>query len=118
MAGRIENFAAQHHGHGDVAKLSHPEPRDGLLQRDDGGARPQRGGVRDAHDLAGKDWIGLNQPRQLRGVGGLLSRELGELCADPRQRRNRLRSVQGFAKIRARSLTVKRGQNNCGFETH
>ena len=58
-------------------------------------ARTQRRRIRDPHDLARQRRIGLNQARQLRRIGRLLRRELGELRAHARQRRDGLRTASG-----------------------
>jgi hypothetical protein len=64
-----------------------------LLQRNDGRPRPQSRRIRDPHDLAGERRIGLNQARELGRVGDLLRRELRELRAHSRQRRDALRTA-------------------------
>jgi hypothetical protein len=118
MAGGDENFAAQHHRHGDVAHLGDAEPGHRLLQRNDRGARPQRRRIRHPHDLPGKRRVGLDQARELGCVGHLLRGEFGQLRAHSRQRRDALRTARGVAQVGARRLGVQGGQDNCGLETH
>jgi len=61
-------------------------------------ARPERRRVRHTHQFAGQSGVRLNQARQLRRIGGLLSGELGQLRANARHGRNVLRPCQGLAQ--------------------
>ncbi len=91
MTGGVVYLAAQHHRGRNVAHLGDSEPGDRLLQRYDGGARAQGGGISHPHDLPGQRGVGLDQLGELRGIGGVLGGELGELGANARQRRYGLR---------------------------